>query len=108
MTRKQRCQVEQNHRAFGSALLLLTKVSSNSLAQVQTAYLQKLIISGHLRLFVIQSGRGSHTTSPMQFGWVFTGARFLHKMYLELLYLWLGVGVARFKAIMVYMEENLL
>ena len=100
--------MEQDHRAFGSALMMLTKVSSNSFGKEQTTFLQKMRTSGHLRMFVLQIGQGSHTPSPVQGGRVFTDARFLHKMYLELLKPGLGVRVAGLRVIMVYKEEDLL
>lgn len=54
-------------QGIGSALGLLRKVSSNpSLPKVQTTSLQKLMTSGCLRLFVLQSGRGSIFPPPCQ------------------------------------------
>ena len=96
------------HRSFCSALGLLAKISSKpSLAKVQTT-LQKLMTSGCLRLFVLQSGRGPHAAPSIQVERRSTGARLYPKWCLELLEACLQKGVAGLRAIMVYKEEELL
>ena len=108
MTRKHRRQVKQDHRSFCPALELLAKISSkSSLAKVQTT-LQKLMTSGCLRLFVLQSGRGPHAAASIQVERRSTGARLYPKWCLELLEACLQKGVAGLRAIMVYKEEELL
>ena len=54
-----------------STRAVLTKVSSNPFGKEQ------IRTSGCLRVFVLQSGRGSHTPASMQLGREFTDARFL-------------------------------
>ena len=96
------------HRSLCSALGLLAKISSKpSLAKVQTT-LQKLMTSGCLRLFVLQSGRGPHAAASIQVERRSTGARLYPKWCLELLEACLQKGVAGLRAIMVYKEEELL
>ena len=96
------------HRSFCSALGLLAKISSKpSLAKVQTT-LQKLMTSGCLRLFVLQSGRGPHAAPSIQVERRSTGARLFPKWCLELLKACFQMGVAGLRAIMIYKEEDLL
>ena len=91
------------HRSFCSALGLLAKISSKpSLAKVQTTSLQKLMTSGCLRLFVLQSGRGPHAAASIQVERRSTGARHWTKWCLELLKVCLQMGVAGLRAIMIY------
>ena len=95
--------------SFCSAHELLAKISSKpSLAKVQTTSLQKLMTSGCLRLFVLQSGRGPHAAASIQVERRSTGARLYPKWCLELLEACLQKGVAGLRAIMVYKEEELL
>ena len=74
------------HRSFCSALGLLAKISSKqSLAKVLTTSLQKLMISGCLRPFALQSRRGPHVAASMQVERRCTGTSLFPKRCLELL-----------------------